>query len=102
MYATSFDHGSISYGGGDSNASFEMRSRDNPTHLDSVDRFVRFIKFFRRGEQFYYSDQLKKNFGLSNYYLEVRLEDVASLDADLASNISSKPQEFLTLVLFIS
>lgn len=45
-----------------------------------------------------FSEQLQKNNKLSLNYIEVRLEDLSGMDAELASNISTRPQEFLALV----
>jgi hypothetical protein len=44
------------------------------------------------------SEQLKKNFALSQHYLEVRLEDLAATDAELASDVAQRPQEYLAHV----
>lgn len=44
------------------------------------------------------SEQLQKNNKLSLNYIEVRLEDVSGIDAELSSNLSTRPQEYLGLV----
>lgn len=51
MYTTPFAQAPISYGGEIPSQPIENRSS---AHLDAIERFLRFIKYFRRGETFYY------------------------------------------------
>jgi hypothetical protein len=56
MYTTGFDQASVGYGGGgDSQSQMTANQQEqNRAVLDTVYRFERFIKYFRRGEQFFY------------------------------------------------
>lgn len=48
----------------------------------------------------YSSDQLKRHYNLSQYYLEVDLQDLTSYDEQLADKLTKSPAEFLPLVSF--
>lgn len=47
---------------------------------------------------FFYRDQLKKNYNLRNYFLEVDLDDLAHYDPDLSEKLYNFPSEHLPLV----
>ncbi|XP_014280815.1 DNA replication licensing factor mcm5 isoform X1 [Halyomorpha halys] len=42
-----------------------------------------------------YRDQLKNNYNLGKYYLEVNIEDLAAFDSKLAQQLKKQPTEFL-------
>lgn len=45
-----------------------------------------------------FSDQLKRNYNLGQFYLEVELEDLSSFDESLAEKLYKLPSEHLPLV----
>eukprot|EP01117_Protostelium_nocturnum_P012987 TRINITY_DN4810_c0_g1_i1.p1 TRINITY_DN4810_c0_g1~~TRINITY_DN4810_c0_g1_i1.p1 ORF type:complete len:716 (-),score=282.89 TRINITY_DN4810_c0_g1_i1:6-2153(-) len=60
-------------------------------------RFQKFLKDFRKGPHFVYRDQLRQNLSQGYNWLNVNLQDLASFDEALATEIKMKPVEFLPL-----
>ncbi|KAK3092794.1 hypothetical protein FSP39_007290 [Pinctada imbricata] len=61
-------------------------------------RFKDFIRQFHEGNFSYrYRDQLKRNYNLGQYWLEVDIEDVSSFDEALAEKLYKLPTEHLPL-----
>lgn len=46
-------------------------------------------------------DQLKRNYNLGQYWLDVEIEDVSSFDEALAEKLSKIPSEHLPLVYIL-
>jgi DNA replication licensing factor MCM5 len=59
------------------------------------DRFQRFVREFRTGNAFVYRDQLKHNFNLKRYCLEIQLEHLAAFDESLADKLLQQPNQFI-------
>lgn len=61
-------------------------------------RFREFIRQFHEGNFTYrYRDQLKRHYNLSQFWLEVDIEDVASFDEMLADKLNKQPTETLPM-----
>ncbi|NXS14726.1 MCM5 factor, partial [Neodrepanis coruscans] len=66
-------------------------------------RFKEFLRQFRVGTDrtgftFKYRDELKRHYNLSQYWVEVEMEDLASFDEDLADYLYKQPAEHLQLL----
>ncbi|XP_043190642.1 DNA replication licensing factor mcm5-like [Amphibalanus amphitrite] len=72
---------------------------ENQANLQAVKKkFKDFLREFHEGNFSYkYRDNLKRNYNLQKYYLEVLLEDVASYDEALMDCLYKKPSEHLPL-----
>uniref|UniRef100_A0A8C0FKI4 DNA replication licensing factor MCM5 n=1 Tax=Bubo bubo TaxID=30461 RepID=A0A8C0FKI4_BUBBB len=65
-------------------------------------RFKEFLRQYRVGTDrtgftFKYRDELKRHYNLSQYWVEVEMEDLASFDEDLADYLYKQPAEHLQL-----
>ena len=47
---------------------------------------------------YFYRDQLKRNYNLNNYSLEVDLDDLRNFDEELSDLLVKKPTDYLPLV----
>lgn len=47
---------------------------------------------------FVYRDALKRNYNLSNYWVEINIEDLSSFDEVLAEKLYKKPTEHLPIL----
>uniref|UniRef100_A0A8B9YXC7 DNA replication licensing factor MCM5 n=1 Tax=Buteo japonicus TaxID=224669 RepID=A0A8B9YXC7_9AVES len=66
-------------------------------------RFKEFLRQYRVGTDrtgftFKYRDELKRHYNLSQYWVEVEMEDLASFDEDLADYLYKQPAEHLQLL----
>lgn len=50
------------------------------------------------GQCLFYRDNLKRNYNLGKYFLEVQLDDLRCFDDTLADEIAKRPSEHLPLV----
>ncbi|XP_066594650.1 DNA replication licensing factor Mcm5 [Prorops nasuta] len=64
----------------------------------SKKKFKEFIRQFHEGNFHYkYRDNLKRNYNLGQYWLEVNLEDLAAFDESLAEKIYKSPSEYMLI-----
>ncbi|KAM6094477.1 DNA replication licensing factor MCM5 [Chlamydotis macqueenii] len=66
-------------------------------------RFKEFLRQYRVGTDrtgftFKYRDELKRHYNLSQYWVEVEMEDLASFDEDLADYLYKQPADHLQLL----
>ncbi|KAK7104511.1 DNA replication licensing factor mcm5-A-like [Littorina saxatilis] len=67
-------------------------------HVHVKKRFKEFIRQFHEGNFSYrYRDQLKRQYNLGQFWLEVELDDVTSFDEALAEKLTKLPSEHLPL-----
>jgi len=57
------------------------------------DRFLRFVREYRSGNAFVYRDQLKHNYNLKRFCLEIQLEHLAAFDEPLADRLLENPND---------
>jgi len=62
-------------------------------------RFKEFLRQFREGNvaAYKYRDMLKRHYNLRQYNIEIKIEDLASFDEELADKLYKSPTEFLPL-----
>ncbi|XP_076463942.1 DNA replication licensing factor mcm5-A-like [Babylonia areolata] len=81
--------------------SFQAEGQTDGNQIDRVhvkSKFKEFIRQFHEGNFSYrYRDQLKRQYNLRQFYLEVQLDDVTSFDEQLAENLAKMPAEYLPL-----
>lgn len=106
MYGTGWENDPVSVSRGVSRADSSFRRQE----AEKEERFANFIRTFRRNASFVYrcdysllstlinSDQLRRNYNLKQYFLDIRKEDLNSFDPELDDELSSRPHEFLLLV----
>ena len=77
----------------------EDQNDDNQISRQQVKKRLKdFIRQFHEGNFTYtYRDQLKRNYNLGQYWLEVDIEDVSSFDESLADKLYAVPTENLPL-----
>ncbi|XP_063426896.1 DNA replication licensing factor mcm5-like [Mytilus trossulus] len=77
----------------------EDQNDDNQVNRQQVKKRLKdFIRQFHEGNFTYtYRDQLKRNYNLGQYWLEVDIEDVSSFDESLADRLYNQPSEHLPL-----
>jgi DNA replication licensing factor MCM5 len=88
----SFDQGAIYY------SDHTLVPRQGELGEDSglwQDRFQRFVREFRSGNAFIYRDQLKHNYNLKRYCLDIQLEHLAAFDDVLADKLLQMPNQFI-------
>ncbi|KAG6799177.1 DNA replication licensing factor Mcm5 isoform X1 [Apis mellifera caucasica] len=75
-------------------------SNDTQTNLQfSKKKFMEFIRQFHEGNFNYkYRDILKRNYNLSQYWIEINLEDLAAFDESLAEKVYKHPTEYLPIL----
>jgi len=75
----------------------EDQSTDPSTNLtEAKRRFRDFIRGFHEGNYVYpYRDQLKRNYNLGEYVLDVSIDDLSSFDELLADKVRKLPTEYL-------
>ncbi|XP_071961885.1 DNA replication licensing factor mcm5-A-like [Antedon mediterranea] len=62
-------------------------------------RFKDFIRKYHDANFLYkYRDELKRNYNLQQYWLEINIDDLRSYDEDLAEKLMKQPTEFLPLL----
>lgn len=82
----------------DAFGSEEQTDEREVNRVSARKRFREFIREFHEGTFSYsYRDQLKRNYNLGQYYLEVDFQDLTSYDEQLADKLSKSPAEFLPL-----
>ncbi|XP_014247229.1 DNA replication licensing factor Mcm5 isoform X2 [Cimex lectularius] len=90
-----FDEADVYYS---SNLDTDRSSKPNlRTDLHEMKaKFKEFLKFFSHGIFSYkYRNQLKNNYNLQKYYVEVCLEDIATFDAAVCARLMKEPAEYL-------
>lgn len=60
-------------------------------------KFADFLRNFRLENDFVYRNQMRRNFLIRQYFVEVDMNHLASFDAELANQLRLKPAEFLPL-----
>lgn len=77
----------------------ESQGPDPSGSLNEVKRrFASFIREFHVGNFVYpYRDQLKRNYNLCQFHLDVSLDDLSSYDETLADKLSKSPTEFIPI-----
>eukprot|EP00118_Oscarella_pearsei_P026954 m.310596 g.310596 ORF g.310596 m.310596 type:complete len:737 (+) comp52950_c0_seq1:92-2302(+) len=97
MVETGFDDPGVFFSdpfgseGPDDTESTQRRTRDQQ-------RFADFIRNFVDDRHTYkYRDQLRRNYNLGRYWVEISLNDMSSFDEELADKLGKQPTEFLPL-----
>lgn len=91
-----FDEGGVFFS--DNFASEEQTDENQINRQQVKKRLKDFIRQFHEGNFSYtYRDQLKRNYNLGQYWLDVEIEDVSSFDEALAEKLSKIPSEHLPL-----
>ncbi|KNC50614.1 MCM5 minichromosome maintenance deficient 5 [Thecamonas trahens ATCC 50062] len=89
--ATGFDAGQIFT----SDQELVPRSAASLQPSDARAKFLNFIRNFRDGNVFTYRDQLRANYVLRKYQLEVQLEHLKAYDEALADTLVEAPAEYV-------
>ncbi|KAL8607419.1 hypothetical protein ACOMHN_024444 [Nucella lapillus] len=81
--------------------SFQSEGQTDGNQIDRVhikSKLKEFVRQFHEGNFSYrYRDQLKRQYNLGQYFLEVALDDVTNFDEQLAENLTKMPSEYLPL-----
>ncbi|CAH0594150.1 unnamed protein product [Chrysodeixis includens] len=82
------------------NFGVEENESQDQINLQAVKKkFKEFIRQFHSGNFNYkYRDALKRNYNLSNYWVEINIEDLSSFDEVLAEKLYKKPTEHLPIL----
>ena len=78
----------------DLNAEGQERVADYRTTMDSFRRFIR--EFSSGGFNYKYREQLKKNYELGQYYLEIDYLDLKSFDEKSADKLKENPSQYIS------
>ncbi|XP_065661260.1 DNA replication licensing factor mcm5-A isoform X2 [Hydra vulgaris] len=97
MATTGFDQSEVFFSdpfGSEDNANSNFSSNVNDTRK----KFKDFVKEFHEVNfVFPYRDQLKRNYSLGQYYLDVSLDDLRSYDEHLADRVEKSPAECIPI-----
>ncbi|XP_026734655.1 DNA replication licensing factor Mcm5 [Trichoplusia ni] len=82
------------------NFGVEENESQDQINLQAVKKkFKEFIRQFHSGNFNYkYRDALKRNYNLSNFWVEINIEDLSSFDEVLAEKLYKKPTEHLPIL----
>jgi len=95
--ATGFDHSNVYY-----SDPFGSEATEADPHATNVaeakKRFRDFIREFHENNfVFPYRDQLKRNYNLGNYNIDISLDDLASFDEHAADKVLKSPTEYMPI-----
>lgn len=62
------------------------------------DRFRAFLQSFRNGNTYVYRDQLRHHVALSQFYVDVDVDDLVAFDEELSNKLTKNPADYLPLV----
>ncbi|XP_033127896.1 DNA replication licensing factor MCM5-like [Anneissia japonica] len=92
-----FDDQQIFYS--DNFGSEEQQADGKINKLGVQRRFKDFIRKYHDANFLYkYRDELKRNYNLRQYWLEINIDDLRSYDEDLAEKLMKQPTEYLPLL----
>jgi len=97
MAGTGFDHSSVYF-----SDPFGSENTETDPHATNVietkKRLKDFIREFHENNfVFPYRDQLKRNYNLHQYFLDVSLDDLASFDEHVADKVLKAPTEYMPI-----
>jgi len=97
MAGTGFDHSEVYYS--DPFGSEDHTADPHATNVNETKkRFRDFIREFHENNfVFPYRDQLKRNYNLGQYFLDIDLDDLASFDELAADKLLKSPAEFMPI-----